>query len=251
MIIVSVIICTYNRSHYLKKCITSFLRQNCELKDFEILIIDNNSTDQTVQTFKELATTSQHQLYYFKEENQGLSHARNRGIKEARGKFIAFVDDDAEAEVDYIKNMITIITQHQLVQVFGGKTIPSFESSPPKWLSTYLMPLYAQLNLGNSFKKMKKGQFPVGANMVFKKDILPNNEPFDTDLGRNGESLESGEEKHLFNELRKNNIIPYYAPNCQVKHLIPEKRLSLDYIKKQALGTGKSERLRSKKEREV
>ena len=242
---ISIIICTYNREKYLELCLNALGKQNITSNLYEVLIIDNNSSDNTKLIGKTFSS-SKHNFFYFLEHHQGLSFARNRGIKEAKGNTLIFLDDDVIAPHNYLNNILLFQKENPQIKVFGGKTTPFFEEEQPKWLSTYLMPLYAQINLGEGVKKMKNHQFPVGANMIFRRSVFNENVFFNINLGRKGDSLEAGEEKQLFNELRQRKIYPYYSSQCEVKHLIPATRLNLQYVKKQALGIGKSERIRSR-----
>jgi len=242
---ISVIVCTYNRAVYLPRTLEHLAKQSADNSLFEVLIIDNNSKDQTAQIAQDfISRYPKVQSKYFLELNQGLSHARNRGIKEAQGTVLIFIDDDAFVRPNYIQNVNDYFSNHANVSAIGGKIIPVYEAEEPQWMSKYLLPLVAALDLGDSPKRFTGAKFPIGANMGFRKEVFEKHGVFDVNLGRNAEKLEGGEEKDLFNRLKKGNEEIHYVPNVIVDHIIPPKRTNIEYIKAMALGVGISERKR-------
>jgi cellulose synthase/poly-beta-1,6-N-acetylglucosamine synthase-like glycosyltransferase len=113
-------------------------------------------------------------------------------------------------------------------------------------MSRYLLPLVAALDKGKHSKPFRHMQFPIGANMGFRRSVLDEEEPFHTGLGRKGNYLGSGEEKDLFFRLKKRNCQIHYVPGVHVLHSIPQSRLEPSYIKRMAYGIGQSEALRIK-----
>jgi len=243
---ISVVVCTYNRAHYLKDTLVHLQNQDAPLDLFEVLVIDNNSNDHTRQvceTFYE--QYKDFPFRYVMETQQGLSHARNRGITEARSDVVTFIDDDAFTTPSFISAITTYMSSHQDVIALGGKIIPRYENNEPKWMSNYLLPLVAALDLGDSVKPFPTNKFPIGANMSIRKGAFVEFGDFNVSLGRKGNSLEGSEEKDLFYRIKKAGHSIIYLPEAVVHHIIPAKRVSLEYIKNQAIGIGKSERLRT------
>src|SRR5208337_117373 len=117
----SVIICTYNRSGHLGNVLKSLSNQEFphELQ-WEILVIDNNSSDNTFEVAGEFRSTSRVPVRYVKEEKQGLSHARNRGVVESKGKYVAFTDDDAITDCEWV-NALYEAFQKYGCDCVGGK----------------------------------------------------------------------------------------------------------------------------------
>ena len=103
----SVIICTYNRVELLGKCVNSLMTQTARKENYEIIVIDNNSTDNTADLIRKIKIINSN-LRYVKEANQGLSYARNRGWKEAKGEYIAYIDDDCKADNNWCKHICPI-----------------------------------------------------------------------------------------------------------------------------------------------
>ena len=242
---VSVIVCTHNRRQYLPQNLEHLSRQSARPEHYEVLIIDNNSTDDTHEISKKfIAENPQVQALYFNEKNQGHTYARNRGIQEASGELLAFIDDDAFVAEDYIQNMVAFFDNNATVMAIGGKIIPRYEGSTPSWMSKYLLPLVSALDMGDRPTPFSGTKFPIGANMAYRKEAFDRYGTFDVALGRRGSGLEGGDEKEMIYRLKKDNQKIYYVPNVEVAHIIPEKRLQMDYIKGLAVGVAKSEQKR-------
>jgi len=106
-ILVSVIVCTYNREHYIERNLDSLSKQSLSVENYEIIIINNNSTDNTESICKSFIDNHPElQIASFNEHNQGHSYARNKGIQESKGEYLAFIDDDAFVDFYYTKNII-------------------------------------------------------------------------------------------------------------------------------------------------
>jgi glycosyltransferase involved in cell wall biosynthesis len=245
---VSVIVCTYNRAQYLPTTLQRLAEQTCDSNHYEILIIDNNSTDETSNISREFIKNHPHiDCKYYLEQDQGHTFARNRGIKESNYNILSFIDDDAFVRPNFIENTIHYFSNNPSVAAIGGKIIPKYESSEPKWMSKYLWPLVAALDMGDTPKQFKGRKFPIGANMAFRKSTFDKYGIFDVELGRRGTGLEGGDEKEMFTRLKNGNEKIFYDPKVVVDHIIPDKRLTTKYIKGLAMGVGTSEKKRLKK----
>ena len=241
----SVIVCTYNREKYITKTLRYLSEQSIDSSTYEVLIVDNNSTDKTAILCQDFISTGSHdQFYYFLEKDQGHTFARNRGIKEAKGDYIAFLDDDAWVYSNYCENIIKYFNSNPEVIALGGKITPVYEGQPPKWMSKYLLPLVAGLDMGEETREFKHSKYPIGANMAFRKIVFEEYGNFNTELGRRGKELEGGDEKDMVYRLKKDRKMVNYVPSIHVKHIIPESRTQLPYIKGQAIGVGTSEKKR-------
>jgi len=239
----SIVICTYNREKYLKKILESVKAQTALNTEFETIVVNNNSTDQTeaycrgfIQTHSEL------NIKYALETNQGLSYARNAGIALAEGEYIAFVDDDAYMHDDYVKNNLAFYDSCPQAVASGGKCELYYEAEPPKWGNKYMNTLFGLYDRGNQIKRFKKG-YPYGLNMTFKHDLFKQVGVFDPNLGRTGDNLNAGEEKDLFGRIKKVSDEIYYTPEVIVIHAVPEFRTQKSFIKEQAMWIGKSKRM--------
>ncbi len=246
----SIVVCTYNRARYILKNLESFLNQTADVSDFEVVIINNNSPDNTDEICTEFIASHPEINWTYKiETNQGHTYARNRGIAESKGAYIAFIDDDAFVRPEYCENIIQFYDQHPTVDVIGGKIIPVYESgAEPKWMTPYLLTLVAAQDYGDETKEFHPRKFPIGANMVYRKSVFDTIGIFNVDLGRRGDGLEGGDEKDVIYRIREINGKIYYVANVIVDHIIGENREQMDYIKGMGVGVGTSERTRIKED---
>ncbi|MFD2672709.1 glycosyltransferase [Marinicrinis sediminis] len=245
--LISVIICTYNRASLLSETLMA-LPELHRMDQAEVIVVDNQSTDHTAAV---VAQFQQHwpascTLRYVREREQGLSHARNRGIEEASGDWIAFLDDDAIPERNWLQMMVQAFERYPDAEGIGGKIRPRFETARPDWLIHELELPYTIVDLGDEEKKYPKHLFPFGANMVLKREVVERIR-FPVHLGRKGNSLLSGEESWLFQRIQDEGGALYYIPGLVVDHFIPEERLTKEWIRKRYYYQGVSHGLASAK----
>lgn len=245
---ISIIICTYNRDKFIYKCLQRIAENGFPVSEYEIVMVNNNSTDNTEQLCLKFAADYPDVNYrYFNEKNQGLSFARNRGIKEASGEWLVFLDDDAMILPDYLTNLSTHLAQYPEAGAFGGKISPEFESGTvPEWLCKWTYSWVSAIDLGKKVSLFKGSKYPIGANMGFSRLTLEKCGHFNTALGRTGNNLMGGEEKDIFNRIKAAGIPIYYFPDVAVNHVIPPHRTTTQFIERLGAGVGSSERLRCK-----
>tara|TARA_B100000795_G_scaffold236603_1_gene196799 strand:+ start:71 stop:976 length:906 start_codon:yes stop_codon:yes gene_type:complete len=247
---ISAIISTYNREKYLPKLFRSICKQ--DYLNFEIIIIDNNSPGNTKElTEVFIKNNPKLKIKYFLETKQGLSFGRNRGIKEAKGDFIIFLDDDAFISNNYFYRISFYFKQYSDVMAIGSKILLDYESSIPKWENPYLNSLLGYFNLGNNIKLFKSNDYPRGSNMSFRKSVFDIVGYFNTQLGRIGSELGGGEEKDIFKRIYISQMKVLYVPDAIVFHTVPKERTTYKFIKQQAIGTGKSEYIRVKNQGKI
>ena len=241
----SVVICTYNRAKYLSQTIESVLKQTYPLSDFEIIVIDNNSTDNTQEILSDFKTNFN--LRYYKEINQGISYARNLGVSQAQGKYIVFIDDDETINPDFLGNLYQFIQQYPQAELISEPVVPVFETEKPKWFSPYTATLITgEYNKGKAIKIVGKKDYPGTGHATFKKELFLKYGGFNTNLGRCADSLMGAEDKDFFLRLMNNGIDCYYVPTAVIYHHIPAKKLTEEHFSKLTLSIGKSERIRTK-----
>lgn len=241
----SIIICTYNREKYVGETLLR-LANNRYNGEWELLLIDNNSTDSTASICKTFAVQHPNVPFrYFVETHQGLSHARNRGIKEAKGDWLVFLDDDAFVSENYLERLFQYIQEIPQMDAFGGRIYPLFEDGmTPSWLSKWSASWLSAIDKGDEVC-IFTNDYPIGANMGFSRKTANQCGLFNTDLGRSGKNLIGGEEKDYFNRIKALNATIYYLPNIAVEHCIPSSRTTDEYICRLGLGVGQSERQRT------
>ncbi len=244
---ISAVICTYNREKYIRKALDALAKQTLAVADFEIVIINNNSTDYSAERIEEfiLAHPELH-IVFCNEEQQGLSHARNRGIKESSGKLITFLDDDAIAPPDFLEKCVMYFEQKPTMLALGGKIIPEFVDGKPVWYTKYYWGVTGEFDPGNQPGAILYwGKFPCGSNMTFRRDFFDTFGLFNPNLGRKGAILLAGEEKELFSRVKekKDKDRVWYQPDLVVYHMVDHTKLNADYLEKFCYGFAKGEKL--------
>ena len=244
----SVIFCTYNREKYLYNALKSIAVQDFPYQDYEIVMVNNNSTDSTEDICRKFQTDYPRvDFHYSLETNQGLSYARNRGVKESRGDILIFVDDDATVFEFYLSFIKLFFEAHPEVSACGGPIVPVYEVEKPKWLSHYTEQLIGgALYEGDKVKLFRNGKYPGGGNSAFRKEVFEKYGLFNVDLGRKGTGLIGAEEKDLYDRLTRGGEVFYYLPQMGIHHYIPEKKLTESHFRELTYSMGKSERIRTK-----
>jgi glycosyltransferase involved in cell wall biosynthesis len=135
-LLASVIVATYNRARQLERALESLVRQRVDRFTYEILVVDNNSTDDTSEVVRRIARRyPDARIEYLFVREQGVSHARNAGIVHARAPLIAFIDDDVEAADDWLARMVGAFAEHPEVACVGGQVRPRWTTGRPSWLT--------------------------------------------------------------------------------------------------------------------
>ena len=245
---VSIIICTYNREKYIRPLLESLAKNDYPTTDYEIVLVDNNCTDNTHYVCKVFAQAHPETAFrYVVEPEQGLSAARNKGIKEAKGDIIIYVDDDALVDTDYIRIYAEHFASHPQTMAAGGPIEPLYETKEPSWMSPYTKALLtAWMNYGDKVCEYPKGRYPGGGNAAYRKVVFDQVGLFNTDLGRKGTALLASEEKDIFDKMHALGMQVLYLPTPVLHHIIPQTKLEEDYFNRLTLQIGRSERMRTR-----
>lgn len=231
---ISVVVCTYNREDLITGCLDSLADQTADSSSFEVLVIDNNSTDNTNHLVRNYSRLSN--LRLISEPMQGLSHARNRGLQEAEGDYVAYLDDDARAESHYIQNILKLLGQFSdTVDCYGGPILPFYTTEKPAWFKDE----YETMHLHKTTGFQKFGKTFSGSNMIWRKSLLVELGGFNPEFGMSGEKMILGEETHLFNKLwstQKPRL--YYSSDLLVYHWVPPEKMTVRYRLKRAYASG-------------
>lgn len=247
---ITFIFCSYNKADYLDDTL-QFLRTHAQAdRPVTFLVVDNNSADDStkvVNRHQPALPKDQNPIPDIKETKQRLSHACNRGTKEAKAPYIVFSDDDIKATDQLIPAWLSFFNNYPNTMAGDGKKDLQFYAPLASWLSYFLLPLLAYYDWGDAIKKYPAAKHPSDCNMGFQKDIFEQVGDLYTGLGRIGKSLKAGEEKKLFNHIRNARHDIYYLPKAFLYHRDGKERLTASYIKKQALGLGQSIKLQLEK----
>jgi glucosyl-dolichyl phosphate glucuronosyltransferase len=223
---ISLIICTYNRCQRLTAALESAAALRVpESIEWEILVVDNNSRDQTHNVVEDFCRRYPGRFRYLLESQQGKSHALNAGIRQAYGEILAFTDDDVTFEPTWLWNLTKPLSSEEWAGA-GGRVLPKWSRLPPRWMTLNtrhaLAPL-AGFDLGEDPFQLTEP--PFGVNMAFRKSICEKYGGFRTDLGPSPENEIRGEDTEFGYRLLTAGERLRYEPSAVVYHPVPDIRL--------------------------
>ncbi len=228
---ITVIVCTYNRCHTLGLSLQSIAAQLFrEPRKWEVLVVDNNSKDRTRDVIAEFCAKYPGRFRYLFESNQGLSHARNAGVRKALGEILAFTDDDVIVLNTWLDNLTSPLFTGQWAGA-GGPIYPEGGFVPPSWLQRDWPPSMAPLAMFDAGPVPRDLTEPCfGANMAFRRSVFDRRGLFRTDLGRCGDSLLSNEDSEFGRRLLEAGERLRYEPAAVVYHPVEKKRIQKNYF---------------------
>jgi glycosyltransferase involved in cell wall biosynthesis len=236
---VSVVIPTYNRSALLRSTVNSVLSQDTQTT-FEVIVIDNNSSDDTKDVVDSLIERHPAQVRYIVERKQGNAHARNRGIEEAKGAIIAFVDDDVTVDKNWLTSLKTILDSRSDLSFAGGKVLPQWNGPPPSWLTPDHWAPLALLDYGAAELAIG-GQNPRGlltANIAFRRSVFKETGMFLPDLQRVKNMIGSMEDHEFLMRVCRSGKQGIYTPHMIATTYIDTERLTKTYHRRWHTGHG-------------
>ncbi len=241
------IICTYNRAKYIGPLLESIAANDLPKEEYEILLVDNNCTDNTREVCDAFMVKHPDVNFrYTVEPEQGLSAAKNRGIKEAKGEIIVYIDDDTLVDPWYLRTYSEWLAAHPETMACGGPIEPLYETSEPEWMTPYTKALLtAWMNYGDHVREYPRGRYPGGGNAAYRKSVFEQVGLFNTALGRKGGNLMGSEEKDIFDKMHALKMQVLYLPSPILHHIIPQAKLEPDYFNRLTIQMGISERQRT------
>ena len=230
---ITVILCTYNRCQSLAKALASAAALRVpESVQWEVLVVDNNSRDQTREVVKRFSDRYPGRFRYLSEPQPGKSFALNSGIREARGTVLAFMDDDVTVEPLWLTNLTATLHTGESAGA-GGRILPEEDFSPPRWLSLagprgrYVLAPLALFDLGDQPGQLTES--PFGTNMAFRKEMFEKHGGFRTDLGPRPGSEIRNEDTEFGARLLAQGERIRYEPSAVVFHAVSEDRVQKKY----------------------
>jgi glycosyltransferase involved in cell wall biosynthesis len=231
---ITVILCTHNRCRILAKALESVAASKLpDSVTWEVLVVDNNSSDQTREVVEDISRRHPGRFRYVFEPEPGKSHALNTGIHESRGGVLAFMDDDVTVEPKWLQNLTASLHSGEWAGA-GGRTLLSESVSLPRWLALsgphhmeyVLGPL---IDLGNESRAVVE-PLPYGANMAYRKEMFEKYGPFRIDLGpRPGNEIRN-EDTEFGRRLLAAGEHLRYEPYAIAYHPVPETRVQKDFF---------------------
>ena len=227
----SVVIATYNRADELAKTLASLSALRVEAP-WEVVIVDNNSSDNTRDVVQAAAQGFPVSLRYVQEPEQGRSAALNAGIKAAQGEIIVTTDDDVRLEPDWLTN-----GEHALHRLgsdyLGGKALPIWPETRPTWIPEgrcIHWAVIALLDYGP--EPLPLGDYvPLGVNMVFRREAFERAGLWNNTIGRKAGTLLGQEVREWCQRARAAGLKGFYSPDLVVHHVIPAGRLTKKYFR--------------------
>ena len=236
---VSVVIPTYNRSALMRNAVSSVLSQDFA-GPFEIVIIDNNSQDDTAGVARALVDEHPGRVHYVLEREQGNAHARNRGVQTARAGIIAFIDDDVIVESDWLTTLFQALAAHEDFSFVGGPVLPQWNGTPPSWLTQDHWSPLAVLDYGPDELTIS-GESPRGlltANIAFRRDVFDDVGQFSPHLQRVKDMIGSMEDTEFLMRVCRSGKKGLYLPNMIARAPVEVERLSKTYHRRWHTGHG-------------
>lgn len=237
-------ICTYNRAGHLRKALASLAACSPPADTWELVVVDNNSTDATPDVVAEFSGRLPVRRCF--EPIQGLSAARNRAIAECRTDVLLFTDDDLRFDADWLRAYSAAFAARPDAGWFGGRVRPLWEHDRPAWLVDEHMPLLSGLLVHYDLGEIDRSYSiadpsPYGASFALRRRIFERFGPFRLDLGVKGSVPGRGEEAEYFDRLRAANEIGWYLGAASAWHWQDPKRFTLGHLLRYGVEKGKAE----------
>jgi glucosyl-dolichyl phosphate glucuronosyltransferase len=238
--LISVVICTHNRAARLGPAIRSVLGQDAAGIPFELLVVDNGSTDATRQTVEAFAAAAPRYVF---EPELGLCHARNTGWRGAAGRYVAYLDDDALAEPGWLRAIADAFETSAGVGVVGGRVEPIWEGPRPAWLSDEIALSLTIVDWSPAPHVITdlRRQWLVGANMAVRADVVREVGGFHPRLDRVGSRMLSSGDVYLQKHIVARGYRCLYAPAMAVRHAVPASRLTKGWFRRRYYSQGLSD----------
>jgi len=238
---VSVVIPTYNRCNLLAKALEAMLCQTVGEIKYEILVIDNNSSDQTRDFVEALVAKNPDKLRYILEPQQGVSYVRNTGIKNARAPIIAFADDDVCVASDWVAQIKAAFDADPNLDFLGGKVLPRWEADPPAWLTRAHWAPIALLDYGDLpfYVDVERPLSLLSANLAVRRKVFELRGLFKTDFQRVKNGIGSLEDHELLLRFWGAGHRGRYLPHLVATTAVEAERLHQDYHRRWHAGHGR------------
>ncbi|MCH2181639.1 MAG: glycosyltransferase [Mariniblastus sp.] len=237
---IDIAICTRNRAEFLRQTLESMaVMESPDSVELRFLIVDNDSDDETksvVQSFFD-----QLDLSLFHESRRGHSLARNHAIEQATGDWLIWTDDDVQVDTHWLSAYTEAIREFRDSTFFGGPIRPVFTPRQPVWIDENwdkFKGCFAERQLGETPFPFTSETLPYGANFAIRTDTQKQH-PFDTELGRRGDSVVGHDEIALLQRLLENGHSGHWIPAARVSHMIGPERQTAAYIRDYFIGQGR------------
>ena len=221
---VSVVISTCNRCVSLAATLEALRRQITPGLHFEVIVVDNNSSDRTPEIVKQFQADERHLFRYIFERRQGVSYGRNAGIQASRAPIVAFTDDDNCADADWVARLKEALDRHPEAAAVGGRILPVWPATKPSWLDERHWSPLAILDYGERpfYTSVTDPRCLITANLAVRREVLRAIGGFAPDFPRS-------QDHELQIRLWRSGALVLYAPDLVVRAHIKPERLTRSY----------------------
>ncbi|MHC4480405.1 MAG: glycosyltransferase family 2 protein [Planctomycetota bacterium] len=229
---ISVLICTFNRAEPLEVALRGIVGQQTRGRfGYEVIVVDDGSTDRTAEAVARVARAAPVEVRYLRAAGEGVGAARNRGLAQARGEWIAFTDDDQEVEPDWLRELFAAARRSGAGCVGGMRLLRLPEgmyAGPPRGCRAYL----GEMIPAAEGEVTRRGELPDTGNSLVRRDVFDWVGEFDESFRHGGSDLD------FFRRVRRAGVCIWRTPKAVVHHLIPPHRLEPGYLRWIALRVG-------------
>ncbi len=232
---ISVLIATRNRANSLRETLDSlFCATNLQSPEWEVMVVDNGSSDHTVELCREFHDKFPRHFRFLSEKKPGKSNALNTALAAATGDILAFIDDDELCAPDYLQGIRTIFSQYPADGV-QGRLLLDCEGGRPQWLDDYFAMMVGLRDCGDKVVELDGTLF--GGNMIVRAEAARKIGGFSPQLGPAG--IGRAEDTEFTLRMRQAGYRLIYAPQVLVWHRWPRERLSKSALRKRAFQDGR------------
>lgn len=240
---ITVAICTFNRAELLDSVLRTVLKLDSSYIH-EVLIIDNGSKDKTREIVRSWASNAKVPVGYVYEGQPGIAHARNRALREGHGQYLAFLDDDAWPNPDWLNELMVPV--HSIVPrpaCVVGKVELEWEGKQPPWLPSFMEPLLCAYDLGPHSRFLTKDEYLLTTNVLFHRQTALKLGGFRPYLGRRRGQMLGGEDNDMHYRLVHSGNKVFYQPQAVVRHWVPHERQTKWFVIRRIFWDGASQPL--------
>lgn len=237
----TMLVCTYNRADDLRELLATALRQRTEDRfTYEVLVVDNNSTDATRAVVEDFEEGAPDLLRYLFEPRQGKSNALNTGLAAARGKRYAIVDDDFVLPTNWLLAIEDGFLRHREAAFVGGKVLPRWRASPPHWLTQAHWSAIALADYGDAEVRVDAGHQICLLACTFDTDAVRAIGGYDPRLAVSAGRVGGVEDLDLLRRLWSAGHYGVYLPDVRFEHKVERSRTTKAYHLRWHRGHGAS-----------
>jgi glycosyltransferase involved in cell wall biosynthesis len=236
--LISVVLCTYNGADSLGTALKSLSKLSVpDGLSWEVVLVNNNSTDDTEKIIEEFARTSGLNVQQVFEPKQGRAFAMNAGIRRASGEVLAFTDDDVIIDSQWLAGLSRTFADFECIGV-GGRVVPVWHQPKPTWLEMEGQQVVGHFEYGDEPKQISLP--PIGANMAFRRLAFEKYGLFQAELGVNKSEIGGTEDDEFGRRLLRAGETIMYAPRAIIRLPVESHRLTKEYFLRWFYSMGKA-----------